>query len=388
MDLLAKPIYMDYSSTTPIDNRVLNAMIPYFTTYFGNPHSSHIYGVEALKAVKFAREKVAELIGASSEEVIFTSGATEANNIALRSCAEFLLGLDKNHLITTGIEHKSVLETMKYLSRNGFEITFIRVNRDGLLDLEELQKSIKSNTGLISVNTANNEIGVIQPIAQIAAICKERNILFHTDAVQAVGKIPINVKELGVDLLTLSGHKIYGPKGIGALYASKKLMYKLKPILFGGDQEYSIRPGTVPTPLCVGLGEACSISLSEMEMESERLLSLRSLFLDKLMSSCVGFKVNGTLSERIPGNLSICFDGVDAEALIIAVKNRLAISTGSACTSSSIEPSHVLLGIGLDEKDAESTVRITLGRFTTEDEVAEAVDILTAAVKKMRRLYR
>ena len=383
-----KPIYMDYSSTTPTDIRVLDAMIPYFVNNFGNPHSSHLYGVEALKAVKLARERVAELIGAASEEVIFTSGATEANNISLRSCAEFLLRQGKNHLITTGIEHKSVLETFKYLSRNGLEITCLKVNEEGLVNLADLNKSIKSNTGLVSINAANNEIGVIQPVEQIASICKERNVLFHTDAVQAVGKIPVNVRQLGVDLLTLSGHKIYGPKGIGALYVSRKLIYKLKPIIFGGDQEFGIRPGTVPTPLCVGLGEACIISMNELEEEAKRLYSLRNLFLSRLESCCTRFKVNGSLKERLPGSLSISFDGVDAEALIITIKNKLAISTGSACTSTSIEPSHVLLEIGLDEEVAESTVRITFGRFTTPNEIEEAVDILSTAVMNMRKLYR
>ncbi|GMX63471.1 IscS subfamily cysteine desulfurase [Paenibacillus elgii] len=388
MELKEKPIYMDYSSTTPTDARVLNAMIPYFVNDFGNPHSSHLYGVEALKAVKLARERVAELIGAASEEIIFTSGATEANNLSLRSCAELLLRQGKNHLITTGIEHKSVLETFKYLSRNGFEISYLKVSEEGLINLADLKKTIKSNTGMVSVIAANNEIGVIQPIEQIASICKERNVLFHTDAVQAVGKIPVNVRKLEVDLLTLSGHKMYGPKGIGALFVSRKLIYKLKPIIFGGDQEFGIRPGTVPTPLCVGLGEACMILMSESEEEAERLYSLRNLFLSRLKSYCPGFKVNGSLKERLPGSLSISFDGVDAEALIITIKNKLAISTGSACTSTSIEPSHVLLEIGLDEEIAESTVRITFGRFTTQTEVEEAVNILSAAVVNMRKLYR
>lgn len=384
----AKPIYMDYSSTTPTDIRVLNAMIPYFTNDFGNPHSSHLYGVEALKAVKQARERVAEIIGAASEEIIFTSGATEANNLSLRSCAELLLKDGKNHFITTGIEHKSVLEIFKYLSRIGFEVTYLKVNKEGLVNIDDLKKAIRPSTGMISIIAANNEIGVIQPLEEIALVCKDKNILFHTDAVQAVGKIAVNVKLLGVDVLTMSGHKMYGPKGIGALFISRKLIYKLKPIVFGGDQEFGIRPGTVPTPLCVGLGEACAISMSELEQESARLYSLRDLFLSKLYSCCTGFQVNGSLKVRLPGSLSISFNGVDAEALIMTVKNNLAISTGSACTSNSIEPSHVLLEIGLDEEVAESTVRITFGRFTTQAEIEESVQILSAAVNSMRKLYR
>ena len=388
MDEKIKPIYMDYSSTTPTDIRVLDAMIPYFVNNFGNPHSSHIYGAKAMEAVKQARERVAELIGATSEEIIFTSGATEANNISLRSCAELLLRQGRNHLITTEIEHKSVLETFNYLSSNGFEVTYLKVNKEGLIDLTELKKIIKPNTGLVSIITANNEIGVIQSIEHIAAICKANNTLFHTDAVQAVGKIPVNVKKLGVDLLTLSGHKFYGPKGIGALYVSRKLIYKLKPISFGGDQEFGIRPGTVPTPLCVGLGEACKISIDEMEEESKRLYIFRDLFISRLKMSCNDFRINGSLKQRLPGSLSISFFGVDAEALLISTKSKLSISTGSACTSNTIQPSHVLLAIGLEDTEAESTVRITFGRYTTQAEILEAVNVLSSAVTNMRKLNR
>lgn len=388
MDENRLPIYLDYSSTTPTDQRVLDVMIPYFIKHFGNPHSSHLYGTDALKAIKTAREQVADLIGSSSEEIIFTSGATEANNIAIRSSANLLKRQGKNHLITTTIEHKSVLETFQHLSGEGFEVTYLDVNTDGLLDIAHLNEKIKPNTGLISVISASNEIGVVQPLKHIAEICNSKKILFHTDAVQAIGKIPLNVHEIGVDLLCLSGHKMYGPKGIGAFYANRKMISKLRSISYGGDQEFGLRPGTLPTPLCVGLGEACSIAKLEMDKESSRLLNLRNIFLNKLKLSCKDFFVNGSLERRLPGSLSISFAGVDAEALIISVKNKLAISTGSACTSSSIEPSHVLLAIGLDDERAESTIRITFGRFTTEQEVLYAVDTLVAAVSNMRRIYR
>lgn len=383
-----KPIYMDYSSTTPTDIRVLNAMIPYFMNNFGNPHSSHLYGVEALHAVKQAREKVAKLIGAASEEIIFTSGATEANNLSLQSCAKLLLEEGKNHLITTRIEHKSVLETFKYLSQIGFEVTYLKVSKEGLVNTSDLVQAIRPNTGMISIIFASNEIGVIQPLQKISSFCRDKNILFHTDAVQAVGKISVDVRRLGIDLLTMSGHKIYGPKGIGALFINRKLIHKLKPVVFGGDQELGIRPGTVPTPLCVGLGEACTISMNELEEESTRLYNFRIKFLKKLYSCCSGFQVNVPQKISLPGSLSISFEGVNAEALIITIKNKLAISTGSACTLTSLEPSHVLLEIGLDEEVAESTVRITFGRFTTQTEIEESVEILSAAVGSMRQLHR
>ncbi len=380
-----QPIYLDYQATTPMDPRVLEAMMPYFTHKFGNSGSrSHAYGWEAEEGTEKARAQVAKLIGADEKEVIFTSGATESNNLAIRGVAEFYKDR-KNHIITTVTEHKCVLDTCRHLEQQGFEVTYLPVQQDGLLDLDVLRAAITDKTVLVSVMAVNNEIGVIQPLAEIGKICREKKVFFHTDAAQAAGKIPLDVEALNVDLMSISGHKIYGPKGIGALYVRRKPRVRLVPMIVGGGQERGFRSGTLPTPLCVGLGEAAEICLKEMDAEATRLKKLQERMLSGLRAKLTDIVVNGDLEQRIPGNLNISFAYVEGESLMMGIKN-LAVSSGSACTSASLEPSYVLRALGVEEEMAHTSLRIGLGRFTTEHEVDTAVDELVRHVTKLREM--
>ena len=380
-----QPIYLDYQATTPMDPRVLEAMMPYFTHKFGNSGSrSHAYGWEAEEGTEKARAQVAKLIGADEKEVIFTSGATESNNLAIRGVAEFYKDR-KNHIITTVTEHKCVLDTCRHLEQQGFDVTYLPVRQDGLLDLDVLRAAITDKTVLVSVMAVNNEIGVIQPLAEIGRICRERKVLFHTDAAQAAGKIPLDVEALNIDLMSISGHKIYGPKGIGALYVRRKPRVRLVPMIVGGGQERGFRSGTLPTPLCVGLGEAAEICMKEMDDEAKRLKKLQERMLNGLRAKLTDIVVNGDLEHRIPGNLNISFAYVEGESLMMGIKN-LAVSSGSACTSASLEPSYVLRALGVEEEMAHTSLRIGLGRFTTEHEVDTAVDELVRHVNKLREM--
>ena len=380
-----QPIYLDYQATTPMDPRVLEAMMPYFTYKFGNPHSrSHSYGWEAEEGVEKARAQVAKLIGADEKEVIFTSGATESNNLAIRGIAEFYKDR-KNHIVTTVTEHKCVLDTCRHLEQQGFEVTYLPVQKNGLIDLDVLRAAVTDKTVVVSIMAVNNEIGVIQPLAEIGKICREKKAFFHTDAAQAAGKIPLDVEAMNIDLMSISGHKIYGPKGIGALYVRRKPRVRLVPLIVGGGQERGFRSGTLPTPLCVGLGEAAEICMKEMDAESKRLTKLQARMLKGLNAKLTDIHVNGDLEHRIPGNLNIGFAYVEGESLMMGIKG-LSVSSGSACTSASLEPSYVLRALGVEEDMAHTSLRIGLGRFTTEQEVDTAVDELVRHVNKLREM--
>ncbi|MEQ8193147.1 MAG: IscS subfamily cysteine desulfurase [Rhodospirillales bacterium] len=380
----AMPVYLDYQATTPTDPRALEAMLPYFHDTFGNPHSSaHAYGWRAEDAVERARGQVAELIGAEAREIVFTSGATEANNLAIRGAAQFY-GKKKNHVITAATEHKCVLEACRHLERDGFEVTYLPVGPDGLLDPRALDAAITDNTCLVSVMAVNNEIGVVQPIAEIGALCRAAGVFFHTDAAQAAGKIPLDVDAMNIDLMSISGHKIYGPMGIGALYVRRRPRVRLVALFDGGGQERGFRSGTLPTPLCVGLGEACAIAKREMAAEGGRLAALRTRLYDGLRAAVPDMTLNGDQVHRIPGNLNVSFPGVDGEALISGLK-EIAVSSGSACTSASVEPSYVLRALGLSDDLARASIRIGLGRFTTEADVDLAIDAIAHQVAALRR---
>jgi cysteine desulfurase len=380
-----QPIYLDYQATTPMDPRVLEAMMPYFTYKFGNPHSrSHSYGWEAEEGVEKARGQVAKLIGADEKEVIFTSGATESNNLAIRGVAEFYKDR-KNHIVTTVTEHKCVLDTCRHLEQNGFEVTYLPVQKNGLIDLDQLRDAITDKTVVVSIMAVNNEIGVIQPLVEIGRICREKKTFFHTDAAQAAGKIPLDVEAMNIDLMSISGHKIYGPKGIGALYVRRKPRVRLVPLIVGGGQERGFRSGTLPTPLCVGLGEAAEICMKEMDGEARRLKKLQERMLKGLQAKLPEIYVNGDLEHRIPGNLNISFAHVEGESLMMGIKG-LSVSSGSACTSASLEPSYVLRALGVEEEMAHTSLRIGLGRFTTEQEVDTAVADLVHHVTKLREM--
>jgi len=380
-----QPIYLDYQATTPMDPRVLEAMMPYFTYKFGNPHSrSHSYGWEAEEGVEKARGQLAKLIGADDKEVIFTSGATESNNLAIRGVAEFYKDR-KNHVVTTVTEHKCVLDTCRHLEQNGFEVTYLPVQKNGLIDLEELRAAITDKTVVVSIMAVNNEIGVIQPLEEIGKICREKKTFFHTDAAQAAGKIALDVEAMNIDLMSISGHKIYGPKGIGALYVRRKPRVRLVPLIVGGGQERGFRSGTLPTPLCVGLGEAAEICMKEMAGEAVRIKKLQERMLKGLNAKLPEIFVNGDLEHRIPGNLNISFAHVEGESLMMGIKG-LSVSSGSACTSASLEPSYVLRALGVEEEMAHTSLRIGLGRFTTEQEVDTAVADLVHHVTKLREM--
>ncbi len=379
------PVYLDYQATTPCDPRVLDKMLPWFTLRFGNPHSrNHAYGWAAEEAVELAREQVAAIIGADSKEIIFTSGATESNNLALRGAALFNKDR-KNHIVTVVTEHKCVLDTCRHLEQEGFSVTYLPVQTNGLIDLAQLEAAITDQTVIVSVMGVNNEIGVIQPLAEIGAICRKKGALFHTDCAQAVGKIPLDVNAMNIDLMSISGHKIYGPKGIGALYVRRRPRVRLVPMITGGGQERGFRSGTLPTPLCVGLGEACAIAKVEMVEEAAHLKFLSQRLLDGLKAKLPEIYVNGDLEHRIPGNLNISFAFVEGEGLMMGVKG-LAVSSGSACTSASLEPSYVLRALGVDVEMAHTSLRFGFGRFTTEADIDYAIDHVIEAVSHLREM--
>ncbi|ULJ63222.1 IscS subfamily cysteine desulfurase [Wielerella bovis] len=379
-----KPIYLDYAATTPLDKRVLDKMMPYLTNEFGNPASnSHAYGWTAEEAVENARNEVAKLINADSKEIVWTSGATESNNLAIKGAAQFYKTKGK-HLITVKTEHKAVLDTMRELERQGFEVTYLDVQENGLIDLDVLKAAVRPDTILISVMWVNNEIGVIQDIPAIGAFCRENKIIFHVDAAQACGKTPVDVEAAQVDLLSMSAHKIYGPKGIGALYVRRKPRVRLEAQMHGGGHERGFRSGTLPTHQIVGMGEAFRIAREELEKDTAHALKLREIFL-KGIEGIEEVYINGDMANRVATNLNVSFNYVEGESLIMAVK-EIAVSSGSACTSASLEPSYVLRALGRNDELAHSSLRVTFGRMTTEEEVAFAADLIKAKIGKLRDL--
>lgn len=379
------PIFLDYQSTTPVDPRVLEVMLPYFTQKFGNPHSrSHAYGWEAEEACELARTQVARLINADAKEIIFTSGATEANNIALKAVGAFYKA-KKNHIITVVTEHKCVLDSARHMEMDGFEVTYLPVQKNGLIDLDVLKAAIKENTLMVSIMAVNNELGVIQNLTEIGKITRERGVFFHTDAAQAFGKIPLDVEAMNIDLMSISGHKIYAPKGIGALYVRRRPRIRLESLFSGGGQERGMRSGTLPTPLVVGLGEAARIAGAEMQEENARIRYLSSKFLKAVMDDVPDVYLNGDREQRIPGCINLSFAYIEGESMIMAIKN-LAVSSGSACTSASLEPSYVLRSIGVGEELAHTSIRFGIGRFTTEAEIDEAIRIVSGSIEKLRAM--
>ncbi|MGA3023646.1 MAG: IscS subfamily cysteine desulfurase [Bryobacteraceae bacterium] len=380
------PIYMDNHATTPVDPRVFEAMRPYFTEVFGNAASrNHSFGWEAEEAVETARKQVADLIGATAKEIVFTSGATESNNLAIKGVAE-MYAEKGNHIITAATEHKCVLDTCKHLEKQGCRVTYLPVGQDGLIDLDMLREAITDKTILISIMYANNEIGVLQPVAEIAKIAREKGVLFHTDGVQAVGKIPVNVTRDGIHLMSLSAHKIYGPKGAGALYVRRKApRVQLTAQMDGGGHERGMRSGTLNVTGIVGLGAACSFCQQDMPEESVRLRGLRDRLMNKLMTELDAVYINGSLDRRLPHNLNISFAYVEGESLLMGI-NDVAVSSGSACTSATLEPSYVLKALGAGDDLAHSSIRFGLGRFNTEEEVDYVGDKVVDVVKKLREL--
>jgi cysteine desulfurase len=384
--MTAMPIYMDNNSTTRTDPRVVEAMLPYFTEHYGNAASrNHPFGWEAESAVDDARERIAAIIGASAKEVIFTSGATESNNLAIKGVA----GMYKkkgNHIVTQATEHKAVLDTCKRLERDGYQVTYLPVDKFGQVHPEQVAEALTDKTVLVSIMAANNEIGTVQPIREIGKLCKSKGVLFHTDAVQAVGKIPLDVEDMGIDLLSLTGHKIYGPKGIGALYVRKKdPRVRLEPQIDGGGHERGMRSGTLPVPLIVGLGKACQLAREEMPQEIERTFRLRERLRTGIMGKLPETSLNGHPTERLPGNANISFAYVEGEGMMMGIK-AVAVSSGSACTSASLEPSYVLRALGVGDELAHSSIRFGLGRFNTEAEVDFVVNLVVSEVTRLREM--
>lgn len=378
-----RPLYMDFQATTPMDPRVLDAMLPYQVNYYGNPHSrTHAYGWESESGMEKARKQIADLIAADPREIVFTSGATESNNMAIKGVARFYKA-KKKHVITTQTEHKCVLDSCRVLESEGFDITYLPVKTNGLIDLKQLEEAIRPDTSLVSIMTVNNEIGVKQPIEEIGQLCRSKNVFLHTDAAQAIGKIPVNVSDWKVDLMSISGHKIYGPKGVGALYVRRRPRVRMEPLQNGGGQERGLRSGTVPTPLAVGLGVACEIAQQEMEYDHKRVSMLANRLVQKIMSEIPDVIMNGDPEQRYPGCINLSFAYVEGESLLMALKD-VALSSGSACTSASLEPSYVLRAIGADEDLAHSSIRFGIGRFTTEDEVDYTAEKCIQQVKRLR----
>ncbi len=378
------PIYLDYSATTPVDPRVAAKMIPYLTEHFGNPASrSHSFGWDAEKAVEEARANVAALVGCDPKELVWTSGATESINLALKGAAHFYKDKGK-HIVTVGTEHKATLDTVRELEREGFQATYLDVLPNGLLDLAALEAALRPDTILVSVMAVNNEIGVIQDIASIGEMCRKRGIIFHVDAAQATGKMPIDLAKLKVDLMSFSAHKTYGPKGVGALFVRRKPRVRIEAQMHGGGHERGMRSGTLPTHQIVGMGEAFRIAKAEMAVENERIRMLRDRLL-KGIREMEEVYVNGDLDHRVPGNLNVSFNYVEGESLIMAIKD-VAVSSGSACTSASLEPSYVLRALGRSDELAHSSIRFTIGRFTTEEEIDCTVDLLKRKIAKLREL--
>jgi cysteine desulfurase len=377
----SKPIYLDGHATTPLDPRVLEAMLPYLTGKFGNASSqSHLYGWEAEAAVKLARQTLAASINASPEEIIFTSGATEANNLAIKGIAEAYLQKGR-HLITVQTEHSAVLEPCRYLERLGFEVSYLPVQQDGLLDLNQLEQAFRPETVLVSVMAANSEIGVLQPLTEIGALCRDRNVLFHTDAAQALGKIPLDVQAQSIDLMSLTAHKLYGPKGVGALYLRRRPKVQLAPQLHGGGQERGFRSGTLATHQIMGFAKAVELADTPDELARQRQLR------DRLWSTLQplgGIHLNGHPTRRLPGSLNVSVEGVDGAALLLGVRSQVAVSSGSACGSGRTEPSHVLLALGRDRKLASASLRFCIGRFNTEDEIDQAIKQVVMTIRSLR----
>lgn len=384
---LKLPIFMDNHSTTPVDPRVVEAMLPYFTEHFGNAASrNHAFGWTAEAAVDLAREQVADLIGGSAKEIVFTSGATESNNLAIKGVASFHKKRG-NHIITVETEHKAVIDPCKRLSREGYRITFLKPGKDGMVTPEQVVAAMDDETILVSIMHVNNEIGVVQPIAEIGAAIKAKNskVLFHCDAVQGAGKLPFDVEEMQVDLVSLSAHKMYGPKGIGALWVRRKPRVRIDPIIDGGGHERGMRSGTLPVPSIVGLGKACELAKAEMAEEAVRIKGLRDRLYQGITSRLDEVYVNGSLDHRVPGNLNISFAFVEGESLLMALKD-VAVSSGSACTSASLEPSYVLRALGVGDELAHTSIRFGLGRFNTAEEVDFVVDLVVKAVNRLREL--
>lgn len=378
-----KSIYLDTMATAPMDPRVLDEMMPHMCHMYGNPHSrTHVYGWEALDAVETAREQVAYIIGADPKEIVFTSGATESNNISLKGVARFYKD-SKKHLITTQTEHKCVLDSARALEREGFDVTYLPVDQNGIVSTQLLKESIRPDTSLVSIMSVNNEIGVIQPLKEIGQICREAGVFFHTDAAQAVGKIPLDVNDLNVDLMSISGHKIYGPKGIGALYVRRRPRVRIEALQSGGGQERGIRSGTLATPLIVGIGAACKIAEEEMERDKKHISKLYQMLLQGITSKLEYVQINGDPDKRYFGNLNLSFAYVEGESLLMALKD-VALSSGSACTSASLEPSYVLRALGVQEDMAHTSIRFGIGRFTTEKEIQHVIELCIHHVQRLR----
>jgi len=380
-----RPLYLDAQATTPLDPRVLDAMMPYMTSFYGNPHSrTHAYGWETEAAMETSRIQVADLINADPKEIVFTSGATESNNISVKGVARFYKG-KKNHVITTQTEHKCVLDSCRQLESEGFEVTYLPVQQNGRIDLEEFKATLRPTTSLVSIMTVNNEIGVVQPVTEIGQLCRSNKTFFHTDAAQAVGKIPMDVNAMSIDLMSISGHKVYGPKGVGALYVRRRPRVRVEPIQSGGGQERGLRSGTVPTPLAVGLGEACRLAKAEMEYDHAYVSRLSNKLRDMISAELESVVFNGDPDHTYPGCLNLSFACVEGESLLMALKD-VALSSGSACTSASLEPSYVLRAIGADEDLAHSSIRFGIGRFTTEEEVVYTANRTIKEVKRLREM--
>jgi len=379
-----RAIYLDAQATTPMDPRVLDVMLPYLIGSHGNPHSrTHSYGWEASDAVELARKQVADLIGADPKEIVFTSGATESNNLAIKGVARFYTS--KKHVITTVTEHKCVLDSCRVLEQQGIKVTYLPVKQNGLIDLNQLREAITPETALVTIMAVNNEIGVVQPMAEIGKLCREKGAFFHTDAAQAAGKIPLDVNKMNIDLMSLSGHKLYGPKGIGALYVRRKPRVKLEPIINGGGQERGLRSGTVPAPLAVGIGAACELARKEMDYDQVRIKALYDRLYKGITDKIPHIVLNGDPEHRYYGNLNISFSYVEGESLLMAIKD-IACSSGSACTSASLEPSYVLRSLGVEEDQAHSSLRFGIGRFTTEKEIDFTIEHLVQAVNRLREI--
>ncbi|OMJ71331.1 hypothetical protein SteCoe_30483 [Stentor coeruleus] len=385
-EIVGRSSYMDFQATTPLDPRVLDEMMPYLTYEYGNPHSrTHAYGWNTEKAVEKARKQVADILKCDSKEIVFTSGATESNNTALKGVAKFNLQKGKSKIITVQTEHKCILDTCRHLQEEGFEVVYLPVDKHGLIDLELLDKTIDEKTSIVSIMTANNEIGTIQPVAEIGKICRNKKVLFHTDAAQAIGKINMDVNAMNIDLLSLSSHKLYGPKGIGALYVRRKPRVRLNPLINGGGQERGLRSGTLAPALAVGLGAACEIASIELQSDTDHITQLAKKFYKVIIEKVPDVILNGHPVHRLCGNLNLSFAYVEGESLIMALKH-LALSSGSACTSASLEPSYVLRAIGVSEDLAHTSLRIGIGRFTTEAEIDYAIELVEKHVKKLREL--
>lgn len=380
-----RPIYLDCHATTPMDKRVLDAMLPYFSEHFGNPSSiTHVYGWEAEAAVKKAREMLADAIGCTPEEIVFTSGATEANNLAIKGIAEAYFSKGR-HIITLQTEHNAVLDPCHYLESLGFEVTFLPVRQDGLVALKELEGAIRPDTILVSGMAANNEIGVIQPLAEIGSICRQHKVLFHTDAAQAIGKIPLDVQKMKIDLMSLTAHKVYGPKGIGALYVRRRNpRVNLAAQMHGGGHERGMRSGTLCTPQIVGFAKAVELGLAELKSESKRQMQLRARLWQQL-AQLDGIHLNGHPTQRLPGNLNISVEGVDGSALLLGLQPVVAVSSGSACSSTSTAPSHVLMALGHSQSLAYASIRFGIGRFTTTEEIDKVAQHAIATIQSLRQ---